>query len=410
MFSIVWFYVLPYTASHSCTALLSAAFVICFLSTLRMHSASSFETLTAALLSAWKTIPTPFTQQPLITTQNLHIETDAQTNGITARITLPYPARSLEPELAHTLRTALPAHIDASLLTIRFASQVIARAVQPGLTLIPGVKNIIAIASAKGGVGKSTSAVNLALALALEGAHVGLLDADIYGPSIPLLLNLNGQQPDVNNKQLMVPLHNYGIQAMSIGLLVTDDDRAMIWRAPVALRALNQLLTQTQWGDPPDNALDYLIVDMPPGTGDIQISMNQRVPLTGAVAVTTPQDIALLDVRKGINMFQKMHIPVLGVLENMAVHICSQCGHQEHIFGMDGGKKLAQAHGIPYLGTLPLALPIRQQADAGIPIVAAEPDGEIARIYRNMALQIAAQIASLPPDHSHKFPPIRVQS
>ena len=223
-----------------------------------------------------------------------------------------------------------------------------------------------------------------------------------------MLMGLRGQEPEVIDNVRMLPLESHGIKIMSMGLLVPDE-KAVIWRAPMALKALDQLLRQTQWGVPPDDVLDYLIVDMPPGTGDIQLSMGQRVPLTAAVMVTTPQDLALLDVQKGVLMFQKMGVPVLGMVENMAVHVCSQCGHREHIFGVDGGKKLAQAHGLPYLGALPLALPIRQQADAGIPIVASDPHGEISGIYRGMAQQVAASIACLPENHSHKFPPIRVE-
>lgn len=366
--------------------------------------------LTPLLLQAWHAVRDPLiSQQPLVHARNLHVQSSS--GAALATITLPYPARSLEENLRQQLLAALAQANTAQLpaVQIQFASRVLARAVPSRAALLPGVKNMVAIMSAKGGVGKSTTATNLALALAAEGARVGLLDADIYGPSVPLLLGLRGQEPPVIDNTRMVPLEKYGIKTMSMGLLVADE-KAMIWRAPMALKALDQLLHQTQWAASPEVALDYLIVDMPPGTGDIQLSMTQRMPLTAAVMVTTPQDLALLDVQKGVQMLQKLHVPVLGVIENMAVHICSQCGHHEHIFGADGGQALAQTHGIPYLGALPLALQIRQQADAGVPIVAAAPQGEIAAIYRHMALHMAASVAALPPDHSHKFPPIRVQT
>ncbi|MDO4768936.1 MAG: iron-sulfur cluster carrier protein ApbC [Brachymonas sp.] len=366
--------------------------------------------LTSTLLQAWQDVHDPLTHQTLVHTRNLRVLVDADGSSPAVEITLPYAARSLHADLAQQLLAAWKqAGRTEPIPNIRFTTRVVPHAVPSRTALLPGVKNMVAVMSAKGGVGKSTTAVNLALALAAEGARVGLLDADIYGPSVPLLLGLSGQMPQVIDNTRIVPLEAYGIRAMSIGLLVPDD-KATIWRAPMALKALEQLLRQTQWGTPPGDELDYLIVDMPPGTGDIQLTMSQRMPLTAAVMVTTPQDLALLDVQKGVQMLQKVGVPVLGVIENMAVHICSQCGHREHIFGMEGGKALAQTHGLPYLGALPLALPIRQQADAGQPIVAADPQGEITAIYRNMALQIAAGLATLPPDHSHKFPPVRVQA
>ncbi len=365
--------------------------------------------LVSSLLQTWQDLCAPLAaSRPLVHGRNLQVQTQAD-GTVVAEIALPYPARSLQERLKTQLREALQqSHTSLLPLDIRFTTRVVAHAVPSGTPLIPGVKNIVAVASAKGGVGKSTTAVNLALALAAEGARVGLLDADIYGPSVPLLMNLRGRQPEVIDNMRMLPLESHGVKIMSMGLLVPDEN-AVIWRAPMALKALDQMLRQTQWGTPPDEMLDYLIADMPPGTGDIQLSMGQRVPLTAAVMVTTPQDLALLDVQKGVRMFQKIGVPVLGLIENMAVHICSQCGHHEHIFGADGGKKLAQAHDVPYLGALPLALQIRQQADAGIPIVAADPHGEISGIYRDMALQVAASVASLPENHSHKFPPIRVE-
>jgi ATP-binding protein involved in chromosome partitioning len=267
--------------------------------------------------------------------------------------------------------------------------------------LLPRVKNIIAVASGKGGVGKSTTAVNLALALAAEGASVGILDADIYGPSQPMMLGIQGR-PESADGQSMEPMENHGVQVMSIGFLV-EADNPMVWRGPMATQALEQMLKQTNWRD-----LDYLIVDMPPGTGDIQLTLSQRVPLTGAVIVTTPQDIALLDARKGLKMFEKVGVPILGVVENMAVHVCSKCGHIEHIFGADGGKKMSEQYGVAYLGALPLELSIREQTDAGRPTVVSDPDGEIAAIYKAVARQIAVKIAEKSKDYSAKFPTISI--
>ena len=272
-----------------------------------------------------------------------------------------------------------------------------------GVTLQPveGVKNLIAVGSGKGGVGKTTVSVNLAIALAAQGHKVGLMDADIYGPSQPMMMGIEGR-PESSDGQTMEPLENHGVQVMSIGFLV-DKDEAMIWRGPMATQALEQLLRQTNWKD-----LDYLIVDMPPGTGDIQLTLSQRVPMTGAVIVTTPQDIALLDARKGIKMFEKVGVPILGIVENMAVHVCSNCGHVEHIFGADGGKKMAADYNMDYLGALPLALQIRVQADSGQPTVVADPDGEIAGFYKAVARQVAVSIAARNKDFSSKFPSITI--
>jgi ATP-binding protein involved in chromosome partitioning len=267
--------------------------------------------------------------------------------------------------------------------------------------LLPKVKNIVAVASGKGGVGKSTTAVNLALALAAEGAKVGILDADIYGPSQPMMMGISGK-PESADGKTMEPMENYGVQVMSIGFLV-EADNPMIWRGPMATQALEQLLRQTNWGD-----LDYLIVDMPPGTGDIQLTLSQRVPLTGAVIVTTPQDIALLDAKKGIKMFEKVGVPILGIVENMAVHVCEKCGHVEHIFGEEGGKRLAAEYEMDYLGALPLNLSIRVQADSGRPSVASDPDGEIAGLYKAVARKVAVKIAQRAKDFSSKFPSISI--
>jgi ATP-binding protein involved in chromosome partitioning len=286
-------------------------------------------------------------------------------------------------------------------VSVNISSVIAAHAAQRGVQLLPQVKNIIAVASGKGGVGKSTTAVNLALALAAEGASVGLLDADIYGPSQPMMMGIEGR-PESADGKTMDPLENYGVQVMSIGFLV-DQDEAMIWRGPMATQALEQLLRQTNWRD-----LDYLIVDMPPGTGDIQLTLSQRVPMTGAVIVTTPQDIALLDAKKGIKMFEKVGVPILGLVENMAVHVCTQCGHKEHIFGADGGKKMAASYGMDYLGALPLNMQIRLQADSGKPTVVADPEGDVAAIYKAMARLVAVKIAAKAKDFSSKFPSIKV--
>jgi ATP-binding protein involved in chromosome partitioning len=314
---------------------------------------------------------------------------------------LGYPFQSQMSAFCAALVAAAKAVEGVTTVDVTPRLNVSAHAVQRGVQLLPGVKNIVAVASGKGGVGKSTTAANLALALAAEGARVGLLDADIYGPSVPMLMGLTGR-PESDDGKTMEPMENYGVQVMSIGFLV-DQDQAMIWRGPMATQALEQLLRQTHWKD-----LDYLIVDMPPGTGDIQLTLSQRVPMTGAVIVTTPQDIALLDARKGIKMFEKVGVPILGIVENMAVHVCSQCGHQEHIFGADGGKNMAAEYGMDYLGALPLAMQIRVQADSGRPTVVAEPDGEVAGIYKAVARRVALAIAAKNKDFSAKFPTISI--
>ena len=265
------------------------------------------------------------------------------------------------------------------------------------------MKNIIAVASGKGGVGKSTTAVNLALALAAEGASVGLLDADIYGPSQPMMLGVKGRPISVDNKS-MEPLEGHGIQVSSIGFLI-DPDEPMVWRGPMVTQALQQLLEQTNWKD-----LDYLIVDMPPGTGDIQLTLSQKVPVTGAVIVTTPQDIALLDARKGLKMFEKVGIPILGVVENMSTHVCSNCGHVEDIFGAGGGHKMCEDFHVEFLGKLPLQLSIREQTDSGTPTVVAEPDGQVAQTYKAIARKVAVKVAEKAKDMSLKFPSIVVRN
>jgi ATP-binding protein involved in chromosome partitioning len=322
-------------------------------------------------------------------------------NNVTFDVELAYPAISQSAELCAALEQAAKAVAGVEKVTAHVKTNIAAHAVQRGVQLLPGVKNIVAVASGKGGVGKSTTAANLALALAAEGARVGLLDADIYGPSQPMMMGIAGR-PDSMDGNTMEPMENYGVQVMSVGFLV-EPDQAMIWRGPMATQALEQLLRQTHWKD-----LDYLIVDMPPGTGDIQLTLSQRVPLTGAVIVTTPQDIALLDARKGIKMFEKVGVPILGIVENMAVHVCSNCGHVEHIFGVDGGKKMAADFGMDYLGALPLALQIRVEADNGRPTVVADPDGDISRIYKAVARKVALAVAAKNKDFSSKFPTISI--
>jgi len=318
-------------------------------------------------------------------------------------VELGYPAASQHAALRSSLEAAVRTLPGVGQVNITIGSKIVAHAVQRGVQLLPGVKNIIAVASGKGGVGKSTTAANLALALAAEGARVGVLDADIYGPSQPLMLGASGR-PDSLDGKLMEPKMAHGLQLMSIGFLV-EEDQAMIWRGPMATQALEQLLRQTRWQD-----LDYLVVDMPPGTGDIQLTLSQRVPVTGAIIVTTPQDIALIDAKKGLKMFEKVGVPIIGLVENMAVHICTNCGHAEHIFGADGGKKMAAQYGLDYLGGLPLALSIREQADAGRPSVVAEPEGEIAVLYKALARKVAVKIAAQAKDYSAKFPTISISS
>ncbi|MFC7462476.1 iron-sulfur cluster carrier protein ApbC [Hydrogenophaga defluvii] len=324
-----------------------------------------------------------------------------QDGDVSFDVELGYPAKSQIPGFRKALIAAAKSVQGVENVSVNVTTKITSHAVQRGVQLLPSVKNIIAVASGKGGVGKSTTAVNLALALAAEGATVGILDADIYGPSQPMMMGIEGRPESVDG-QTMEPLENYGVQVISIGFLI-DKDEAMIWRGPMATQALEQLLRQTNWKD-----LDYLIVDMPPGTGDIQLTLSQRVPMTGAVIVTTPQDIALLDARKGIKMFEKVGVPILGIVENMAVHVCTNCGHVEHIFGADGGKKMAAEYGMDYLGALPLKMQIREQADSGRPTVIADPDGEVAGLYKAVARQVAIKIAAKAKDFSSKFPTIKV--
>jgi ATP-binding protein involved in chromosome partitioning len=352
--------------------------------------------------AALKEITDPNTGKDLMASRsakNIKITGDV----VTLDIELGYPAKSqIEPirRLVENKLTAIPG---VGSVSANVYANIVSHAVQRSVKLIPGVKNIVAVASGKGGVGKSTTAVNLALALAAEGATVGLLDADIYGPSQPQMLGITGR-PESPDGKTIEPMLAHGIQAMSIGFLV-GEDTPMVWRGPMATSALNQLLKDTRWHD-----LDYLIVDMPPGTGDIQLTLAQQVPVTGAVIVTTPQDIALLDAKKGLKMFEKVGIPILGIVENMSTHICSNCGHEEHIFGSGGGLRLAHDNEVDVLGSLPLDIRIREQTDGGKPTVVAEPEGRVAEIYREIARKVAVKIAERAKDMSAKFPNIVVQN
>ena len=319
-------------------------------------------------------------------------------------IELGYPAKSQVDGIRQALIAQVRSMPGVGNVSANVFSKIVAHAVQQGAKLLPGVKNIIAVASGKGGVGKSTTSVNLALALAAEGARVGILDADIYGPSQPQMLGIGDLKPESADGKSMEPLEAHGLQVMSIGFLV-DVETPMVWRGPMATQALNQLLKETNWHD-----LDYLIIDMPPGTGDIQLTLSQSVPVTGAVIVTTPQDIALLDARKGLKMFEKVGVPIIGIVENMSIHICSKCGHEEHIFGTGGGETMCKDYGVPFLGALPLDIQIRREVDSGVPTVVADPDGRVAELYKGIARQVAIAIAEKQKDMSHKFPSIVVQN
>jgi ATP-binding protein involved in chromosome partitioning len=322
---------------------------------------------------------------------------------VSVDIELGYPARSQIDPIRRAAIDAIRGLAGVSNVSANVYQKIVAHSVQRGVKLLPNVKNIVAIASGKGGVGKSTTAVNLALALAAEGASVGMLDADIYGPSQPTMLGITGRPQSADGKTLE-PMEGHGIQASSIGFLI-DTDTPMVWRGPMVTQALEQLLRETNWRD-----LDYLIVDMPPGTGDIHLTLSQKIPVTGAVIVTTPQDIALLDARKGLKMFEKVGIPILGIVENMAIHVCSQCGHAEHIFGAGGGERMAKDYEVEYLGGLPLDIRIREQTDSGRPTVVAEPDSAISLAYMQIARRIAVKIADRAKDMSNKFPSIVVQN
>ncbi|OWY31211.1 iron-sulfur cluster carrier protein ApbC [Herbaspirillum robiniae] len=318
-------------------------------------------------------------------------------------VELGYPGKSQVEPIRQLVTDALGKLPGVTGVEANVYFKIVAHAVQRGIKLKSNVKNIIAVASGKGGVGKSTTAVNLALALAAEGAQVGILDADIYGPSQPMMMGISGQ-PETRDGKTMEPMENHGLQVSSIGFMI-DPDEPMVWRGPIVTQALQQLLDQTNWRD-----LDYLIVDMPPGTGDVQLTLSQKVPVTGAVIVTTPQDIALLDARKGLRMFEKVGIPILGIVENMSMHVCSNCGHAEPIFGVGGGERMCADFGVDFLGALPLTMEIRQQTDSGTPTVVADPNGKVADIYKNIARRVAVKVAEKARDMTSKFPSIVVQN
>jgi ATP-binding protein involved in chromosome partitioning len=323
---------------------------------------------------------------------------------ITVELEFGFPCADYSVELLPALQQLLAPLLGDVQLELRLRARITPHAVQKTLKPLANVKNIVAVASGKGGVGKSTTAANLALAWASQGAKVGLLDADIYGPSQPLMMGLADQKPHSDDGKMMTPLKAYGVEVMSIGFLV-DSEQPMVWRGPMVTQALTQLLGETNWGE-----LDYLVVDMPPGTGDIQLTLAQRVPVSGAVIVTTPQDIALLDARRGLKMFEKVEVRVLGIVENMSVHVCSQCGHAEHVFGSGGGARMAQQYGVHLLGELPLDIQIREDADGGKPTVVAEPGSVRAAAYMRMARRTAARLATLSKDYSRMFPKITVES
>ena len=324
-------------------------------------------------------------------------------DAVVVTVELSYPSATWHEALAGLAREAVTRETGASAVTVDVSQKIVAHSVQQGLKRLSNVKNIVAIASGKGGVGKSTTSANLALALVAEGATVGLLDADIYGPSQPRMMGLAGQ-PESKDGKSLEPMENHGVQVMSIGFLI-DEETPMIWRGPMVTQALEQLLNDTRWRD-----LDYLLIDLPPGTGDIQLTLSQKVPLSGAVIVTTPQDIALLDARKGLKMFEKVKVPILGIVENMSTHICSSCGHEEHVFGEGGGAHMADEAGVALLGALPLELSIRRQADGGRPTVVADPQGRTAGIYREIARKTAARLSRQAKDYSAKFPNIVISN
>ena len=324
-------------------------------------------------------------------------------SDVSLDILLGYPAKSQIEPIRKQIIERLKKIPGIGNISANVSMKIVSHAAQRGVKLVPGIKNIVAIASGKGGVGKSTTAVNLALALAAEGANVAILDADIYGPSQPTMLGVSGRPESPDGKHIS-PMHGHGIQAMSIGFLI-DVETPMVWRGPMVTQALEQLLNETNWRE-----VDYLVVDLPPGTGDIQLTLAQRVPVTGALIVTTPQDIALMDARKGLKMFEKVNIPILGIVENMSLHVCSKCGHEEHVFGSGGGERMAKDYGIDVLGSLPLDIKIREQADSGQPTVVADPNGRAADIYRQIARRVAVKIAEKQQDHSAVFPKIVVQN
>ena len=356
----------------------------------------------ADVQASLRVLTDPNTGRDFVSTKSVRkIEVDG--SNVVVDLQLAYPAKSQHEALRKLVVGQLGGLPGIGKVSVNIGHKIASHAVQRGVKLVAGVKNIIAVASGKGGVGKSTTAVNLALALAAEGAQVGVLDADIYGPSQPMMLGITGR-PESKDGKTLEPLEAWGVQAMSIGFLI-DTDTPMVWRGPMVTQALEQLLKDTNWRD-----LDYLIVDMPPGTGDIQLTLAQKVPVTGAVIVTTPQDIALIDARKGLKMFEKVGVPIVGIVENMSMHICSNCGHAEAIFGQGGAERMCKDYIVPFLGGLPLDIQIREQADSGRPTVVADPDGKIAAIYREIARKTAVFVAQKAEDFTAKFPSIVIQN
>jgi ATP-binding protein involved in chromosome partitioning len=356
----------------------------------------------ADVQASLRALTDPNTGRDFVSTKSVRkVQLDG--SNVVVDLQLAYPARSQHEALKRLVAERLAGLTGIGRVTVNVGHKIASHAVQRGVKLVPGVKNIIAVASGKGGVGKSTTAVNLALALAAEGAQVGVLDADIYGPSQPMMLGISGR-PESKDGKTLEPMEAWGVQAMSIGFLI-DTDTPMVWRGPMVTQALEQLLKDTNWRD-----LDYLIVDMPPGTGDIQLTLAQKVPVTGAVIVTTPQDIALIDARKGLKMFEKVGVPIVGVVENMSIHVCSNCGHAEHIFGEGGAARMCKDYDVPFLGALPLDVSIREQADSGRPTVVADPEGGTAAIYKEIARRTAVFVAQKAEDFSAKFPSIVIQN
>ena len=355
----------------------------------------------AMVIESLKGLIDPNTGKNLVETKSVD-SIEIVDNKPNLKIVLGYPAKSFASNLNEMIIKQLSSN-EISCGEVEISWKIESHSVQKSLQPMQNIKNVIAVASGKGGVGKSTTAVNLALALSAEGSNVGILDADIYGPSQPRMLGLKGQ-PDSQDGKSLEPMENYNIQAMSIGFLI-DEVTPMIWRGPMVTQALEQLLSDTQWKN-----LDYLIIDLPPGTGDVQLTLAQKIPVSGAVIVTTPQDIALLDARKGLKMFEKVEVPVLGIVENMSLHICSKCGNEESIFGEGGGTSLASESNVDLLGKLPLDISIREQTDTGKPSVVYEPDGRLAEIYSEIARKAAGKLAAQSKDYSSKFPKIVIDN
>ena len=352
--------------------------------------------------SAIKEYIDPYLEKDLVTAGSVK-DTAIDGDQVKVKIVLGFPAYGYVDKLSEQLKTRIEKLEGVASATIDVSWDIASHSVQGGMNPLEGIKNVIAVASGKGGVGKSTTAVNLALALQQEGARVGVLDADIYGPSVPRMLGIHGKPESTDGKSLE-PMGGHGLQAMSIGFMI-DEETPMIWRGPMVTQALEQLLRDTRW-----KSLDYLVIDLPPGTGDVQLTLAQKVPVSGAVIVTTPQDIALLDARKGLKMFEKVEVPVLGVVENMSIHICSQCGHAEHIFGQGGGEKMCDQYNVDFLGALPLDISIRENADGGHPSVADDPNSKASEIYRDIARRTAAKLSLKAKDYSAKFPNIVIQN